>query len=86
MNKTSVWERNVNLPCPVYGVPAPQVWWVKDQSQDSLDLSSRHNMFTSNNTLKIMKALETDSGIYTCHAQNRYGSDSITYHLTVLGK
>ena len=48
-------------------------------------MSDKRRVFTNNQSLLIEQAEETDSGVYSCHAQNKFGDDKISIRLTVLG-
>ncbi|XP_036354448.1 hemicentin-1-like isoform X2 [Octopus sinensis] len=71
----------VTLDCVPEGNPIPEVTWVKY----SVDISSEER-FTQlqNNSLRIVGAQLTDSGLYTCSIRNFLGAEHSKATLTVV--
>ena len=59
--------KDVNLRCPITGIPHPLFTWKKDEPDYSRIISNKK-------TLRIDKAKLTDSGKYICKATNGYGN------------
>ena len=49
-------------------------------------LEEKVKVYQNNQSLMIENAQEGDSGVYSCHAQNKFGNDNIVIRLTVLGE
>ncbi|XP_075252663.1 cell adhesion molecule DSCAM-like isoform X5 [Convolutriloba macropyga] len=47
-------------------------------------LEEKVKVYQNNQSLMIENAQEGDSGVYSCHAQNKFGNDNIVIRLTVL--
>jgi len=70
------YNEQLNLHCPVDGVPTPQKIWHKKQHNETIELP-----FTENVEIKEFKS--HDEGIYICEAKNQIGvSKEIKYHVT----
>ncbi|KAJ6636829.1 Hemicentin-1, partial [Pseudolycoriella hygida] len=70
------YNEQLNLHCPVLGVPVPQKLWYKKLNNETIGLP-----FTENVEIKEFKP--HDEGIYVCKAQNKIGlSEEIKYHVT----
>ena len=72
---------STRLECPVTGNPKPKVtWW-----RDGTDLSdSRSKKVKRDGNSLILNNVEmADDGVYTCKADNRYGSTSHDVLITV---
>ncbi|CAB3232074.1 unnamed protein product [Arctia plantaginis] len=65
----------VTIPCEVDGVPTPKVKWFKDGSP--IDHLSDFQI-TANHTLKWHAKVLSDNGLYTCVAENAFGSTNKT--------
>jgi len=50
-----------------------------------IDKTDRHTVL-KNGSLYMVAVIGTDADNYTCRAQNKYGSDVITYSLSVQGE
>lgn len=73
----------VTLECVVSGVPASQVYWLKD-GQDALSGSSWRRLYSHLATASIDPA---DAGNYSCVVGNKSGDiKHVTYMVNVLGK
>ena len=65
---------NVSLLCVAEGHPAPRLSWYKN-----------NELYRDSGTSLMMKEVTTtDSGVYTCVAQNMVGSTSVKYRLNVM--
>ncbi|XP_071439149.1 cell adhesion molecule Dscam2-like [Hetaerina americana] len=74
------WKQEVRLPCQHVGKPEPSVGW--RQWGQPVKMGSRFKLL-GDGSLLIMDLRRDDSGNYTCHVENRHGSDEITHRLTV---
>ena len=81
--KKSRTGRTVKLLCPVSGNPIPLTMWTKD-GESINDGWERYRV--REDGLKIKGVVVEDSGQYVCRATNGFGSVSINFTLTVLGK
>ncbi|XP_012553148.3 cell adhesion molecule Dscam2 [Bombyx mori] len=72
---------SVLLACACVGVPAPRTVWYRHHH-----IITHHPRYTRNHddSLLINNIDQTLSGNYTCLAKNLYGSDSVSYEVTVL--
>ena len=69
--------KDVNLRCPITGIPHPLFTWKKDEPDYSRIISNKK-------TLRIDKAKLTDSGEYICKATNGYGNLEIKIELMIV--
>merc|ERR1712083_656762 len=74
-------NKKISIPCTVNSYSAPTVSW-KHQGRP-LRPSQRVQVLRNNNTLIIYNGRETDSGRYTCEAENGYKRDSDSVDITV---
>ncbi|CAB3251608.1 unnamed protein product [Arctia plantaginis] len=73
----------VTLPCSVDGVPTPTVKWVRN----GMTLRTSKNIVTtSDHSLKFKAIKVSDSGYYTCKAENRFGPSIKTILVYVFEK
>ena len=73
------------LHCHPYGNPLPSLYWFKDD----LPLKLFDESMVSTNfgeVIVVKKAVEEQTGNYTCVARNKVGNTSIVYLVDVLGK
>ncbi|XP_052806024.1 LOW QUALITY PROTEIN: cell adhesion molecule DSCAM-like [Mya arenaria] len=73
-------QATVLLPCDAIGDPAPSVTW--SARYGVIDTTDRHSVL-KNGSLYMVAVIGTDADNYTCRAKNKYGSDVITYSLSV---
>lgn len=70
------YNEQLNLHCPVNGVPKPEKLWYKKRYNETIELP-----FTEN--VRIKNFQSHDEGIYVCEAKNQIGvSQEIKYHVT----
>ncbi|KAJ0172778.1 hypothetical protein K1T71_011917 [Dendrolimus kikuchii] len=67
----------VELPCPVHGVPTPEIEW-----RQNGELLSDMKKYTDSFGLRFVANL-TDFGNYTCNVKNPYGNTSVNYSVYV---
>uniref|UniRef100_A0A8C3XUU2 Hemicentin-2 n=3 Tax=Chelydra serpentina TaxID=8475 RepID=A0A8C3XUU2_CHESE len=74
----------VKLECDVEGQPAPEVTWLKDGRPLELHAAPRLWLSPDGSSLLLKGLRASDSGAYTCLAQNRAGEDTKLHMLNVL--
>ena len=84
---------NVQFVCQAIGVPAPYIMWYFNGVMVNLSDSSKYNnssMYLNESIIEsifyIIKAESSDVGIYTCEAENSFGTDKSSGVLSVNGK
>ncbi|RZF42392.1 hypothetical protein LSTR_LSTR004200 [Laodelphax striatellus] len=76
---------NARLECAADGHPAPQIAWRKDGGNDFRAAHERRmRVMPTDDVFFILNVKPTDSGIYTCTANNRAGTATANASLTVL--
>lgn len=73
------------LHCHPYGNPQPEIYWFKDD----LPLKFFDDAMVSTDFGEVIvakKAIQEQSGNYTCVARNKVGNTSVVYLVDVLGK
>lgn len=79
---TTVKGKHVLFNCQPRGLPFPAVSWYKNGKPFVGKIRTR--LLSGSRQLEIQRAIEGDSGNYTCVATNRAGSANISYHLNVI--
>ncbi|CAL4163763.1 unnamed protein product [Meganyctiphanes norvegica] len=74
----------IQIPCEIEGDEPITVTWFKGEN-NRLTTQSEKYQVTSNNTLIIKNAQESDSDNYTCQVQNRYTTASSTAAIEIEG-
>ncbi|KAM7295332.1 neuroglian, partial [Ixodes scapularis] len=69
----------VNLRCPVFGAPRPEVRWFREGQE----LTGGRYRVLDNGDLRLHDLRVSDQGSYTCHARNKFGEALITEVLQV---
>lgn len=62
--------KTIRLTCRVFGAPKPEVKWIKN----GLELTGGRFKTLESGDLEIADIIFLDSGKYTCHASNKFGS------------
>lgn len=87
-NKTVIENQSVTLSCPATGKPEPDISWFKDGQ--AVHVNNIETLIPSGelngNELKILRIKESDSGRYTCEADNVAGSAEQDINLNVISK
>ncbi|XP_037049599.1 neuroglian-like [Bradysia coprophila] len=68
-NVSSVDGHDVTFRCRVFGLPAPEVKWSRNES----DVTGERYQTLANGDLTIHNIGFADAGQYTCHAHNKFG-------------
>ncbi|XP_023245097.1 vascular endothelial growth factor receptor kdr-like [Copidosoma floridanum] len=76
-------ENPLILLCHVEGIPTPNITWTKNNVP--LKISSQYTFEDNNQKLTIRYFFEKDSGNYSCHAQNDYGTVEKSQIIVVKG-
>ncbi|XP_047739057.1 Down syndrome cell adhesion molecule-like protein Dscam2 [Hyalella azteca] len=77
------WKESISMPCNVVGLLPPTRSW----SRDGLFLNQDSRVsILDDGEMRILDAQRSHSGRYTCTATNTHGSDSVTYHLSVISE
>jgi len=84
-NPKIVVNRTVLLECPVSGVPAPRVRWLKDGRALEEGGGGRVRLLSGGRRVQIRRAAVGDAARYTCIAVNDAGQLRRDYDLEVLG-
>lgn len=77
------WHTSVTLSCDVFGAPIPRLQWLKGEYPIQV---TRNTIFKDDGKLQLSNLSRSDSNNYTCTAQNKLGSDSVTYQLIIQGE
>ncbi|XP_053562418.1 matrix-remodeling-associated protein 5 [Bombina bombina] len=72
----------VTVPCEAKGEPVPKITWLSPANRPIPALSDKYQVY-KDGTLLIQKAQRSDSGNYTCLAQNNAGEDKKIVHIQV---
>ncbi|XP_070562499.1 fibroblast growth factor receptor 2-like isoform X2 [Ptychodera flava] len=73
--------KEVRFRCSAGGHPVPEIEWLKDGKP----IISDGKMYEMNKwTLKMLNAIPSYSGLYTCIVRNKYGSQNFTFELDII--
>ncbi|XP_044139982.1 matrix-remodeling-associated protein 5 isoform X1 [Bufo gargarizans] len=72
----------VTISCEAKGEPVPKITWLSSANRPIPTSSEKYQIF-HDGTLLIQKAQRSDSGNYTCLAQNKGGEDKKVVHIQV---
>lgn len=72
----------VNLTCRMFGAPKPRITWIRD----GMELTGGRYKITVEGDLYIKEVAFSDAGQYTCHAQNKFGTEEAHGSLEVKEK
>ncbi|XP_076455301.1 hemicentin-1-like isoform X2 [Babylonia areolata] len=75
--------QTATLDCPVYGIPFPNVTWLRE-GRDLPTSDPRVRVTNGGVQLQILNAIEEDTGKYSCLAENPAGSDRANFDFKVL--
>ncbi|XP_075228407.1 hemicentin-1-like isoform X2 [Lycorma delicatula] len=75
---------DVIISCNVRGKPHPTVHWYKDNQKIIPDTDAQFKILP-NNHLQISSVEKVSAGVYTCHAENKFGSGADSTVLDVGG-
>ena len=79
-------DSNTTLQVFVMGTVEPDITWYKDGKQLESSGSTRlHANGTYSAEFQITSAQYSDSGLYTCTAENRFGTSSANVTLAIKG-
>lgn len=73
----------VTLECDIYGVPTPEIFWMKDGKKIIAD---DYFQIVDHKNLRILGLLERDQGLYQCFGSNDLGSVQASAQLVILQK
>ena len=90
----------VTFECSATGISAPTITWTGNGIEprdnrttisnpilmDYMRTTDNETVWKVTRTLAVANTVETDSGIYTCHATNNVGFDENTFALAVQSK
>ena len=84
---TSVLPHGSLVLFPCLSVGDPKIYWKLPNGELLQKVTNDGNIrFYKDGSLQIMNVARQHRGNYECHATNKYGSDSLSYSLTVQGK
>ena len=82
-NVTAASNTTITIRCPVSGVPTPDVAWQKD----GVPLVAGEKISIINENLLVIREPEgDDSGKYTCSVESKFGKDSLSSIVKIMGK
>ena len=82
-NITALTNNTVRIKCPVSGVPKPKLNWALDGKE--ITSVGRYSIDDSG-TLSVSKLDRKESGKFSCHARTKFGEESRTTKVDVVGK
>lgn len=84
-------NRTVQFLCSASGIPTPQIIWYKEGER--LNASNRIVFHVNElnfqpvlSLLNIHNTMASDSGLYSCVAQNQAGRADSSFHVTINGR
>lgn len=88
VNQSVAVGEHLTLRCPARGDLPLSFTWAKDGVTLSGvgDMEVRQEDSGRTSVLVLSSTLRSQAGVYTCHAANRYGADSATFFLNVVGE
>uniref|UniRef100_A0A2P2I497 Neuroglian-like n=1 Tax=Hirondellea gigas TaxID=1518452 RepID=A0A2P2I497_9CRUS len=69
----------VNMTCRMFGAPKPRITWIRD----GMELTGGRYKITDEGDLYISEVAFSDSGHYTCFAENKFGTEEASGSLVV---
>lgn len=81
-NLLTIIDTKLSIHCEASGVPVPKIAWTRGNET----LPSDGRMSVQNGTLVLVEMETSDSGNYTCTAENTAGRASVSSNITVAGK
>lgn len=76
--------QTATLDCPVYGIPFPDIAWLKNGVSVLAESDPRIRITNNGVQLQILNTRESDTATYSCLAKNPAGSDSAQFDFMVL--
>ncbi|XP_056668537.1 hemicentin-2 isoform X2 [Monodelphis domestica] len=77
-------EQEVRLECEAEGQPQPDISWLKDGRPLGVHTAPHLRFYTDGSSLVLKGLKSSDSGAYTCLAQNSVGEDTKLHTVSVL--
>jgi len=81
-NLLTIIDTKLSIHCEASGVPVPKIAWTRGNES----LPSDGRMSVKNGTLVIVEMETSDSGNYSCTAENTAGRASVSSNVTVAGE
>uniref|UniRef100_A0A915KEW4 Ig-like domain-containing protein n=1 Tax=Romanomermis culicivorax TaxID=13658 RepID=A0A915KEW4_ROMCU len=84
-NITLTEGESLSMTCPIsLDGPLPEILWMKDGAQLSVDSVGDLRMSSDNRRLYLRQTKVSDSAVYTCIATNRAGESYLTFQVDVI--
>lgn len=80
-NLLAVIDTTLSIYCAASGIPLPKITWIRGNET----LPSDGRMSVKNGTLFIIEVETSDSGNYTCSADNTAGAAAVSSNVTFAG-
>nr|XP_020731255.1 hemicentin-2-like [Odocoileus virginianus texanus] len=81
-NVSGMAGQSLTLECDANGFPAPEITWLKDGRQ--IPAAGGHRLLDGARALHFPRIQESDSGLYSCRAENQAGTAERDFDLLVL--